>query len=608
MLERVRKAMLVVERVLGLPFNINKTQFMGAGAAGIEVEWGVCVEKTKYLGIWIPREENRVAFKEKVKAIERVVGMLRGWGVGIHVAVVVWNTFCVSRLVYLAAMVNIDSEIVRELEWAQRRIAGIVWEGKATGRQQYIGRKLTVVERPWAQGGIGLRQVRAQLESITGIWARVVIDGGWIPAHWAVVREWIEVNFVRRQTVEFWNSCREEGGQIEVAKAYKNLIVGEAVTAQDKAWWHIWARVKGWEEWKREWAWRVCFNIVDTPENRLRWADVCEEWPCVECGVHTIRGVTHTLQCKGRRGDQMSVEKGVTAHTVWAWMGRAEADQIEWVVERVAEHWRHKKTRPPPLKRRKTISDAEVQKLKEIVDRVASGERMQQVMAGQEEERDGPWKWRREGRQQDKSQEERQRDKETQKQVHKREREEQEWKMAKEAAEISQKYEQAQRVVKERETARLQERMRMAGQELIEVAGDGNCLFRAVAVGMGEREGNYRHYRELAERGAELLEQDMGGGEFAGREREGMRQEGAWAGESALAAIARATGQRVRVITGLEGWEGGVYGSGEREIVVGYNGHNHYWGARGWGSRIRRNGMGAPLNRPEEEEWGNRRQ
>ena len=157
---------------------------------------------------------------------------------------------------------------------------------------------------------------------------------------------------------------------------------------------------------------------------------------------------------------------------------------------------------------------------------------------------------------------------------------------------------------REVEVARMRDRIGKAGHQAVEVVGDGNCLFRAVAVGFGERESEYKKYRGLAQQGAQQLAQAMGGGQFAISEARSMIQDREWAGESALAAIAHITGRRVRVITGLERMEDRVYGSGEGEVVVGFNGHDHYWGTHGLGSRVRENGMGAPLYRPEVVEMG----
>ena len=67
------------------------------------------------------------------------------------------------------------------------------------------------------------------------------------------------------------------------------------------------------------------------------------------------------------------------------------------------------------------------------------------------------------------------------------------------------------------------------GLELVETSGDGNCLFRAVSIGMLGEEESHGNFRRVVEDTPPVLRQELGGGDIfeqvAGRM-------GSWVGSS----------------------------------------------------------------------------
>ena len=151
--------------------------------------------------------------------------------------------------------------------------------------------------------------------------------------------------------------------------------------------------------------------------------------------------------------------------------------------------------------------------------------------------------------------------------------------------------------------ARMRERVRAASLNVVRVEGDGNCLYRAIAVCMGDTEDDFGQYRRMAEDGTEGDLREVLGDDVAQEEVGWMRANGEWGSEVAVAAIARVTGTRIRVITGLQNWEGVTHGpEGGREMCIAFNGLDHYWATQGAGMGVGSPGPGDSVHRVEAEQ------
>jgi hypothetical protein len=320
----MQRALDIIEIVMALPLNRGKTRIIGNGAKHARHLGGHVVESVKYLGVMVPLQTNAEYVAEKVKKLERAGKMMKVWGIGPYLGSFVWNTFIISRVIYLATMGILGEAEVRQIEWVQREMAGVVWKGQG-GRKHYVGRRLDVLGQSWEEGGLQMRVVRYQVEAMKGIWARAVWGTGWIPNSLTGLREWIEVRMLK--TTTGWLEKVRGNPLVKCDDIYQMLLQDRDPPVEKEIGWSgIWRIVREMRMEDKEWAWKIYFDVLNTPEAIHRHTEVVVMKACHECEEVCVWGTTHVLQCS-KYGEKIVTNAGTSG--LWQWLRNATQVQVE---------------------------------------------------------------------------------------------------------------------------------------------------------------------------------------------------------------------------------------------------------------------------------------
>lgn len=288
-----------VEKLTGVHFNNTKTKILSH-----TLREGVIWEQVpyfKYLGIRIPSSTAPSLIDEKILSMKSQALALRKWCLPIRKIAHIFNSFFLSRVLFLATFTNLTPEQGRNLEWLARSVIGYVTEGESGPR--YLGRSLVALAEPWERGGLSLKLPTTQCTAMSAIWARLLYCDGYIPPKY---REWLTPlleSKISRFPPAFWRTVMGKDHCITVLKTYDTLRVETPLSEKERAWKTFWINNRPIPtvryfliDW--DFLWRVFFNVAPTQEGWLKHYSCFTQSRCHLCDELCTPGVTHVIQCR----------------------------------------------------------------------------------------------------------------------------------------------------------------------------------------------------------------------------------------------------------------------------------------------------------------------